>query len=103
MQSVSARIWTRNAVSISYDDKHYTKGTSFPEGISPEVDAIEGLELKLAFYNVPVKHLCHNGTEMLIEAFCSIGYRYPNIFLYILETYGIRKNFLIKIVHISIK
>ena len=29
MQSVSSRIWTRVAVSISYDDNHYTTGTSF--------------------------------------------------------------------------
>ena len=29
MQSVSSRIWTRVAVSISYDNKHYTTGTSF--------------------------------------------------------------------------
>ena len=28
MQSVSARIWTCVAVSISYDDNHYTTGTS---------------------------------------------------------------------------
>ena len=28
MQSVSARIWTRIAVSISYDDNHYTTRTS---------------------------------------------------------------------------
>ena len=28
MQSVSSRIWTRIAVSISYDDNHYTMGTS---------------------------------------------------------------------------
>ena len=28
MQSVSARIWTRVTVSISYDDNHYTTGTS---------------------------------------------------------------------------
>ena len=28
MQSVSSRIWTRVAVSISYDDNHYTMGTS---------------------------------------------------------------------------
>ena len=26
MQSVSSRIWTRVAVSISYDDNHYTTG-----------------------------------------------------------------------------
>ena len=28
MQSVSSRIWTRVAVFISYDDNHYTPGTS---------------------------------------------------------------------------
>ena len=28
MQSVSSTIWTRVAVSISYDDNHYTTGTS---------------------------------------------------------------------------
>ena len=28
MQSVSFRIWTRVAVSISYDDNDYTTGTS---------------------------------------------------------------------------
>ena len=28
MQSVSSRIWTRVAESISYDDNHYTTGTS---------------------------------------------------------------------------
>ena len=28
MRSVSSRIWTRIAVSISYDDNHYTTGTS---------------------------------------------------------------------------
>ena len=28
MQSVSSRIWTRVNVSISYDDNHYTTGTS---------------------------------------------------------------------------
>ena len=29
MQSVSSRIWTRVAVSISYDDNDYTTGTDF--------------------------------------------------------------------------
>ena len=28
MQSVSSRIWTHVAVSISYNDNHYTTGTS---------------------------------------------------------------------------
>ena len=31
MQSVSSRIWTRVAVSISYDDNDYTTGTSTEE------------------------------------------------------------------------
>ena len=30
MQSASSRIWTRNAVSISYDDNHYTRW--YPRG-----------------------------------------------------------------------
>ena len=29
MQSVSSRIWTRVAVSISYDDNHYTTDTIY--------------------------------------------------------------------------
>ena len=29
MQSVSSKIWTRIAVSISCDDNHYTTGTSY--------------------------------------------------------------------------
>ena len=29
VQSVSSRIWTHVAVSISYDDNHYTTGTSY--------------------------------------------------------------------------
>ena len=29
MQSVSSRIWTRVAVSISYDDNHYTTDTLY--------------------------------------------------------------------------
>ena len=29
MQSFSFKIWTRVAVSISYDDNHYNTGTSF--------------------------------------------------------------------------
>ena len=29
MQSISSRIWTRVAVPISYNDNHYTTGTSY--------------------------------------------------------------------------
>ena len=35
MQSVSSRIWTRVAVSIFYDDNHYTMGTSLKAIIIP--------------------------------------------------------------------
>ena len=28
MQSAPSRVWTRVAMSISYDDNHYTTGTS---------------------------------------------------------------------------
>ena len=31
MQSVSSRIWTRVAVSISYDDNHFTTGISIKD------------------------------------------------------------------------
>ena len=34
MQSASSRIWTRVAVSISYDDNHYTTGTSIWHNLS---------------------------------------------------------------------
>ena len=33
MQSVSSRIWTRVAVSISYDGNHYTTGTNILETV----------------------------------------------------------------------
>ena len=33
MQSVSSKIWTRVVVSISYNDNHYTTGTSLPHYI----------------------------------------------------------------------
>ena len=33
MQSVSSRIWTRVAVSISYDDNYYATENSFYGGI----------------------------------------------------------------------
>ena len=33
MQSVSSKIWTRVAVSISYDDSHYTTGNSETENL----------------------------------------------------------------------
>ena len=49
MQSVSSRIWTRVAVSISYDDNHYTTGTSLAS-----TDGYEPLDclLFIVIYNI---------------------------------------------------
>ena len=45
------------AVSISYDDNHYTTGTS------KKVNVIVRLEFELAVYNVTVQHISHYATE----------------------------------------
>ena len=49
MQSVSSRIWTRVAVSISNDDNHYTTGTSeymcFNQ--AGDISTLDGTSLKL--------------------------------------------------------
>ena len=65
MLSVSSRIWTRVAGSISYDDNHYTTGTSyklFPKSISPKVNVIARVEFRLAYYNVTDQHVSHYDT-----------------------------------------
>ena len=49
MQSVSLRIWTRAAVSISYDDNHYTTGTS--KFIYVKISEIKSIPLTLV-YNI---------------------------------------------------
>ena len=41
MQSVSSRIWTRVAVSISSDDNDYTTGTSYKFRIMEQLVRIE--------------------------------------------------------------
>ena len=42
MQSVSSKIWTCVAVSISYDDNHYTKGAStFSKNITHKNDLLD--------------------------------------------------------------
>ena len=81
MQSVSTRIWTRVAVSISYDDNHYTTGTSFfllfnpksgvhtgvhtfPKGICPKVNVIARREYELAYYDSAVHHFNHYTTRL---------------------------------------
>ena len=47
MKLASSRIWTRVAVSISYDDNHYTTGTS-------KVNVIARLQYELAYYDSTV-------------------------------------------------
>ena len=59
MQSVSSRIWTRVAVSIFYDDNHYTTGTS------TIVNVIAQLDFELANCNAASQHDCHNATVIL--------------------------------------
>ena len=46
MQSVSSRIWTRVAVSISYDDNHYTMGHLQNLFNDPHTSSDGGLSLK---------------------------------------------------------
>ena len=41
MQSFLSRIWTRVAVSISYDDNHYTKGTSIAKQLMYAVNSVQ--------------------------------------------------------------
>ena len=41
MQSVSSRIWTRVAVSISYGDNDYTTGTSLKFKVVVKVGTID--------------------------------------------------------------
>ena len=43
MQSVSSRIWTRIAVSISYDDNHYTTNAA-SNTQQPAVQSTEAVE-----------------------------------------------------------
>ena len=46
MQSASSKIWTRVAVSISYDDNHYPTGTSkFPISLFM-VEELGSIELR---------------------------------------------------------
>ena len=59
MQSVSSRIWTRVAVFISYDDNHYTTGTSLEFYympniiILPNTNTIEDIQKQAWYGNGP--------------------------------------------------
>ena len=60
MQSVSSRIWTRVAVSISDDDNYYTTGTFInygPRGLSPQ--AAPDSWFKSDWADIITQHLGH--------------------------------------------
>ena len=46
MQSVLSRNWTRIAVSISYDDNHYTMGTNRWQILSEQMNYVVIVEIK---------------------------------------------------------
>ena len=48
---VSSRIWTRVAVSISYDDNHYTTGTTEFLLIETQNNTIITNDIKAKIYN----------------------------------------------------
>ena len=66
MQSVSSKIWTRVAVSISYDDNDYTTGTSWWVGIfssfeeiSQEIHASVTLQMHKGMHSVTESPFLH--------------------------------------------
>ena len=67
MQSVSSRIWTRVAVSISYNDNHYTTGTSrgTRSCISKHVELCQHVFILAARLDNPVS-IAYNATQKRI-------------------------------------
>ena len=63
MRSVLSRIWTRVAVSISYDDNHYTTGNSsiHPKREQNETEnlAMVLIDFKTAYDMVPQSLILH--------------------------------------------
>ena len=62
MQSVSSRIWTRVAVSISYDDNDYTTGTSINCGVLTSL-LLPHLSSSLTDSLTSLNLLCHSKTD----------------------------------------
>ena len=60
MQLVSSRIWKRVAVSISYDDNHYTTGSSYIF----IANVIAWLEFELSNFDLTVQHFSHYVTRI---------------------------------------
>ena len=68
MQVVSSRIWTRVAVSISYDDNHYTTGTSLILELSAlYINTWNHLIIRIICVNSNIwNHLIYNKKNWLI-------------------------------------
>ena len=64
MQSVSSRIWTRVAVSISYDDNHYTTGT--PQKVVMIEMHVQWLSLLRLIGCVKCRLRCHKSWHRLL-------------------------------------
>ena len=64
MQSVSSRIWTRAAVSISYDDNHYTTGTSSKLGHN-------AAQITKNIYSAKWEGAVDHSTATWLKKFCS--------------------------------
>ena len=57
MQSVLiSRIWTRVAVSISYDDNHYTTGTSPDDGPKSGRKYLRNKQLWKIYQSIPAEY-----------------------------------------------
>ena len=59
MQSVSSRIWTRVTVSNSYDDNHYTTGTSLLSFLWPEKFCSTIVTVSTAFLSSRKQNFSH--------------------------------------------
>ena len=70
MQSASSRIWTRVAMSISYDDNHYTTGTSTNHLLT---DVNKCIIRNITFYLIDIKQQQPNSTAKLTK-----GYKMTN-------------------------
>ena len=58
MQSVSSRVWTRVAVSISYDDNHYTT-----EWVITKTVVVNGIEILIILTKYDTRQRREEGTH----------------------------------------
>ena len=74
MQSVSSRIWTRVAVSISYDYNDYTTGTSMMITINLETPPCIYL-----YISVSRIRLCFYNSQHIVDCYTFLGYYTHNV------------------------